>query len=84
MIRKHPLVFFLLFIFAFLLFNSCKKESFITSSNASIGITDTLIKFDTVFTSIGNITQGFAINNTNDQKLLLNQVKLMGGNEFCF
>jgi hypothetical protein len=84
MIRKHPLVFFLFFTFCFLLFNSCKKESFITSSNATIAITDTLLQFDTVFTSVGNITQEFTINNTNNQNLLLTQVKLMGGSNSAF
>jgi hypothetical protein len=65
---------------------ACKKESFITSPNASIvvaGGLDTL-RFDTVFTSVGSITQAFTIVNDNNQKLRLSQVKLMGGSNSPF
>lgn len=60
---------------------ACKKDSFITSPNASVlmaGGADTL-RFDTVFTSVGSVTQSFTIVNDNNQKLRLSQVRLMGG-----
>ncbi len=63
-----------------LLFYSCKKESFITSPDAQVRISTEEIKFDTVFTTTGSITQAFKIINENDQKLRLSSVKLMGGN----
>ncbi len=44
---------------------------------------DTL-SYDTVFTSVGSITQSFKIFNNNNQKLLLSQVKLAGGNSSSF
>ena len=69
----------LITVIAVLLFFSCKKESFITSPNAQLSFSADSLKFDTVFTSTGSITQSFKIFNNNNQKLLLSKVKLMGG-----
>ena len=44
---------------------------------------DTL-SYDTVFTSVGSITQSFKIFNGNNQKLRVSQVKLSGGNSSPF
>ncbi len=66
-------------ILAAIIFFSCKKDSFITSPNARLSYSADTIKFDTVFTTTGSITQSFKIFNENDQKLLLSKVKLMGG-----
>jgi hypothetical protein len=63
---------------------SCKKEGFILSADALLYITKDSIKFDTVFTSVGSITQSFKIINTNNQKLLLSSIKLMGGGSSAF
>ncbi|MEP7142947.1 MAG: hypothetical protein ABI707_08755 [Ferruginibacter sp.] len=67
-----------------LLICSCKKDSFITSGDARIATSVDSLKYDTVFTSIGSITQSFKINNLNSQKLLLSKVKLMGGASSAF
>ena len=58
---------------------SCKKDSFITSPGARLRISADSIKFDTVFTSTGSVTQSFKIVNENDQRLRLSSIKLMGG-----
>lgn len=63
---------------------ACKKESFITSSDAQITITVDSLKYDTVFTTAGSITQSFKIINENDQKLRISSLKLMGGNSSAF
>lgn len=68
----------LLFVF------SCKKETFITSSNALLRTSADTLFFDTVFTSVGSITQSFKIFNPNNQKLKLSAVQLMGGNSSFF
>ncbi|MEO6548718.1 MAG: hypothetical protein ABIN94_11985 [Ferruginibacter sp.] len=73
-----------LLVFVCLLVTSCKKDSFITSSNAALGISTDSLKYDTVFTSIGSITKSFKIINPNNQKLLLSKVKLMGGSGSAF
>ena len=66
------------------MFFSCKKETFITSADAGLSVSADSIKFDTVFTSVGSITQSFKIFNDNDQKLLLSKIKLMGGNSSAY
>lgn len=57
---------------------SCSKQSFISSPDANVLMADT-IRFDTVFTTVGSVTQHFTIINNNSQKLRLSSVKLMGG-----
>ena len=69
---------FLFFAFCFTL-SSCKKDSFITTSDARLRLTTDALKDDTVFTTTGSITKSFKIINENDQKLRLSKVKLMGG-----
>ena len=67
-----------------ILFYSCKKDSFITSPDALVRISADEIKFDTVFTTAGSITQSFKVINENDQKLRLSSIKLMGGSNSYF
>jgi len=67
-----------------ILFNACKKESFITSPDAQVTLSEEELKFDTVFTTTGSITQSFKIINENDQKLRLSSIILMGGNNSYF
>jgi hypothetical protein len=74
----------LLIAMILLIFSSCKKNSFITSTDASVNFSADTIYFDTVFTSIGSVTQSVKIINNNEQKLLLSDVKLMGGNNSVF
>ena len=68
----------------FCIFSSCQKDTFITSQNAQLSTSIDSLKYDTVFTSIGSITQSFKIINLNNQKLLLNTVKLMNGTSSSF
>lgn len=68
----------LLFIF------SCKKESFITSNDAHVDLSVDSLKFDTVFTTTGSVTQSFKIRNVNNQKLRLDRVTLKGGTTSFF
>lgn len=63
---------------------SCKKDSFITSPDASLSTSRDTLFFDTVFTSIGSVTQSFKIYNNNNQKLNISQVKLAGGSASPF
>lgn len=79
---KRCSLFFLFTFFIVLL--SCKKTSFITSSDALLLTSTDTLHFDTVFTTAGSITQSFKIFNINDQKLLLSKVELAGGNNSVF
>jgi uncharacterized protein YxeA len=65
-------------------FASCRKTSFIDSTNARIKASKDTVRFDTVFTTTGSVTQSFKIFNVNDQKLRLSNVRLMGGNASSF
>lgn len=67
-----------------LLILSCRKESFITSPDARVNITADTLRYDTVFATVGSITQSFKIKNENDQKLRVSSVKLMGGAASAF
>ncbi|MCW3116419.1 MAG: hypothetical protein JWM28_501 [Chitinophagaceae bacterium] len=62
----------------FILFSACRKDTFINSADARIRITADTVKYDTVFTSAGSITQSFKIVNENNQKLKISSVKSMG------
>ncbi len=64
--------------------SSCKKEDIITSPAALLSVSTDSIRFDTVFTSVGSVTQSFKIRNDNDQPIRLSQVKLMGGAASAF
>jgi hypothetical protein len=76
---------FLLILLAWIFLGiTCKKDSFITSPQAQINFSVDTLQFDTVFTSVGSITQSVKIFNLNNQKLLLSQISLMGGSSSAF
>ncbi len=81
---KRCLIYSLLAVAGCLFFSACQKDSFITSSNAGLSASADSLTFDTVFTSIGSITQSFKLINTNSQKLLLSNVQLQGGSSSAF
>ena len=74
---------FTFFLLSAIIF-SCKKESFITSPQAKLYTSADTLSYDTVFTSVGSVTQSFKIFNNNNQKLRLSQVKLSGGASSAF
>jgi hypothetical protein len=80
--RMKPLL--ILFLAVACLLTACKKESFITSEDARLRTSEETITFDTVFTSVGSVTQFFRIYNDNDQKLRISSVKLAGGQASAF
>ena len=63
---------------------ACKKDRFITNSNAGLTLSADTVFFDTVFTTTGSITQIVKITNPNDQKLRLSEVSLAGGSNSSF
>ncbi|HEY0679861.1 MAG TPA: choice-of-anchor Q domain-containing protein [Chitinophagaceae bacterium] len=76
--------FFIFLLAAACVLTACKKESFITSSDARLRTSEETITFDTVFTSVGSITKLFRIYNENDQKLRINSIRLAGGQTSAF
>jgi len=72
----------LVIIVAFTL--GCKKDQFINDGNATTTLSTDSIRFDTVFTSAGSITRSLKIFNLNDQKILINSIRLAGGTNSPF
>lgn len=58
---------------------ACKKDSFITGSDAQLRTSEETITFDTVFTSVGSVTKFFRVYNQNDKKLRISSIRLAGG-----
>ncbi|GGB13329.1 choice-of-anchor Q domain-containing protein [Puia dinghuensis] len=79
--KKLP---FLLLLPLVLLTFACRKDSFITSSNAIVQLSADTLYFDTVFVSTGSITEAVKIINGNNQKLRLSTIRLMGGSQSYF
>ncbi|HEU4472259.1 MAG TPA: choice-of-anchor Q domain-containing protein [Flavisolibacter sp.] len=71
------------FILICLLF-ACKKESFTSSPSAILTTTADTLHFDTVFTSVGSVSQVFKIINDNDRGIRINSVRLGGGSASPF
>ena len=82
--KKQNFLFCLLPFSFCLLLASCKKDSFINSSDALLRTSTDSLKYDTVFTTACSITKSFKIINENNQKLRLSKVRLMGGTASSF
>ena len=86
-IMKYRKLFYIITCFGLFLsflITSCKKDTFITNSNALLQTSTDTLNFDTVFTSVGSVTQAFKIFNLNNQKLRLSSIQLMGGTNSSF
>ncbi|QEC69400.1 hypothetical protein FRZ67_19605 [Panacibacter ginsenosidivorans] len=75
---------FLLITAVAVFFVACKKTTFTDSPDALLFTSIDTIHFDTVFTSVGSITQSFKIFNANDQKLRISNIELAGGGSSVF
>lgn len=76
---------FILLLTAFTSFTiSCKKTGFTDSKDAVVFFSEDALHFDTVFTTLGSITQSFKIFNVNDQKLRISNIELAGGSSSFF
>lgn len=80
---KFPLKAITLFAFVIALF-SCKKESFTNSADAILRTSSDSLKFDTVFTGTGSVSQFVKIINPNDKGIKISSVKLAGGSSSFF
>lgn len=59
--------------------SSCEDDGFITASSARLGFSTDTISFDTVFTSIGSITDGFLTFNEHNDPIQISRIELGGG-----
>jgi hypothetical protein len=74
----------LVLIISLILIGACRKDSFIDSPDARVTITVDTLKYDTVFSTAGSVTQSFKIKNENNQKLRISSIKLMGGQSSAY
>ncbi|MBA2747029.1 MAG: hypothetical protein H0U44_12450, partial [Flavisolibacter sp.] len=72
------------FITLLLLLFSCTKESFTNSQAALLIASADTLKFDTVFTSTGSVSQFVKIINENDKGIKIQAVRLAGGSASFF
>lgn len=76
-------------ILTLIFFSACKKETIYTSPSASLKFhrgaqtADTII-FDTVFTTIGSITEWLTVVNPYNQKIIVSNIYLAGGSNSNF
>lgn len=63
---------------------SCRKDGFVAGNGATVAFSADTLFFDTVFVAAGSITESVKIINTNNQKLHLSDVRLMGGTKSNF
>lgn len=75
---------FLLFITLCFIALSCEKTSYTNSPDAFLLTSADTLHFDTVFTTVGSVTQSFKIFNSNDQKLRISNIELEGGSGSVF
>lgn len=61
------------------LWASCEKESYVDSGSAELKFSEEEVFFDTIFQTLGSSTRRFKAYNRNDQKLKINNIRLMGG-----
>ncbi|ANI88060.1 hypothetical protein A9P82_01215 [Arachidicoccus ginsenosidimutans] len=78
----------MLFCLSCLLLAACDKQNFSSSPDAYLYVQlpfggDTL-SFDTVFTSVGSVTQRFKIFNPNKEGIHIDEIKLSGGSNSYF
>lgn len=83
-LKKYFTYQILVFILTTAIISSCKKDSFITSSDARLSLSEDTLHFDTVFATLGSTTQFLKIFNNNDQKLKISSIQLMGGTASFF
>ncbi len=63
---------------------SCEDEKYLTSSDVKLQFSVDTVMFDTVFTSVGSITQHLKIYNPYSQKVLISSIKLASGDASNF
>ncbi len=76
---------FLLLILISILFAACNKDEELDfETNAKLSFSTDSILFDTLFTAIGSTTRRLKIYNKNPNAILINTIKLSGGNSSAF
>jgi hypothetical protein len=67
-----------------LLLNSCKKDSIDKNPSSKLSFSNDSVYFDTVFVSLGSVTQRFMVYNPNEKTIKISKIKLAGGSNSPF
>ncbi len=73
-----------LVLLAVVWFSSCEDERYFSSPDARLQFSADTVMFDTIFTSIGSITEHLKVYNPYDQKVLISSIRLAGGDNSNF
>lgn len=60
--------------------SSCRKDDILTDSNATLRFSEDTIIFDTVFVTVGSITEVFSVYNDYNQDIRISSIQLATGN----
>ncbi len=81
MIRRTLSTITFLLILAAIIITSCRKEDVIdTSPSITLGFSSDTLIFDTVFSTIGSITEAIRVYNPSDNKVSISSIRLAKGN----
>lgn len=77
--------FSLILVIGILFFSSCRKDDdLFEGTDAQLEFSNDTISFDTVFTSLGSITENIRVFNPYKEKIKINSIRLNGGNQSVF
>lgn len=71
-------------LFTIVLFSCRKDEDFFEDPSASLVFSSDTVSFDTVFTSIGTATQNIRVYNPYKERIKINSIRLVGGQQSTF
>jgi hypothetical protein len=78
--KTHRFFFrFCTFLLAALAFHACKKDRLTTSADARLSTSTDTLRYDTVFTTVGSVTQTMKLYNFNEASLRIDEIGLSGG-----
>jgi hypothetical protein len=66
-------------LFATLFFFACQKESYNDDPDVILDFSLDTVFFDTVFASLGSVTQSFTVHNHSKEKIKISSIRLAGG-----
>ncbi|MFO7721797.1 MAG: hypothetical protein R6V49_01100 [Bacteroidales bacterium] len=72
------------FVLIMLLAGACRKDDSFLNTPATLGFSQDTVIFDTVFTTIGSVTQWLKVYNKEKQPVMIDQIYLAGGSQSQF
>jgi hypothetical protein len=81
-LRKNQIIILIFYAVLPAVFFSCnKKDKIDTNPGLTLSFSTDTIFFDTVFTTIGSVTQKLLVYNNNDNKVVVSSIRVAGGSQ---